>query len=69
MAESHLLDALRGGTDLTVASQILPRRKGILCLRRDHTTKIIGESGLRQPQNTSISTAGAAMYTTAAKIR
>jgi hypothetical protein len=47
MAESHLLDALRGGTDLTVASQILPRRKGILCLRRDHTTKIIGESGLR----------------------
>jgi hypothetical protein len=42
-----LLDALRGGTDLTVASQILPRRKGILCLRRDHTTKIIGESGLR----------------------
>jgi hypothetical protein len=41
-----LLDALRGGTDLTVASQILPRRKGILCLRRDHTTKIIGESGL-----------------------
>jgi hypothetical protein len=42
-----LLDALRGGTDLTVASQILPRRKGILCLRRDHTTKIIGESGLK----------------------
>jgi len=43
-----LLDALRGGTDLTVASQILPRRKGILRLRRDHTTKIIGESGLRE---------------------
>ena len=34
-------------TDLTVASQILPRRKGILRLRRGQTVKIIGGSGLR----------------------
>lgn len=46
MAESHLLDALRCCTDLTVASQILPPRKGIPRLRRGHHAMIIGASGL-----------------------
>ena len=47
MAESHPLDALRRALDLTVASQIIPPRKGILRLRRDYTAKILGGSGLR----------------------
>jgi hypothetical protein len=34
------------GPDRTVASQILPQRKGILRLRRDHTANTIGASGL-----------------------
>ena len=46
MAESHLLDVLCRRPDLTLASQILPRRKGILPLRRVQPTKIIDGSEL-----------------------
>jgi hypothetical protein len=46
MAGSHLLDALRCETDLAVASQVIPRRKGIPRLRRGHAAKIIGGFGL-----------------------
>jgi hypothetical protein len=41
-----LVGCLRRGPILTFSGQIIPPRKGILPLRRDQTTKIIGGSGI-----------------------